>query len=101
MWKTGGATEEDYYCVEDMGLKQADVTKMKEEHDQTMTAVYDAVVENHGFVFQMLSSRMASLDLKDPRPVRTYSRRPLPVVSVTIHNCETVWPVHSCVVTDL
>ena len=25
MWKTGGATEEDYYCIEDMGLSQGDV----------------------------------------------------------------------------
>ena len=51
MWKTGGATEEDYYCVVDMGLTQADVTKLKLEHDITMSAVFDSVVTNDGFVF--------------------------------------------------
>ena len=39
MWHTGGATEEDYYCVDDMGLTQADVTKLTEEHDKTMQYV--------------------------------------------------------------
>ena len=68
MWKTGGASEEDYYCVEDMGLTQADVTQLQQEHHKTMMAVNSAVVENHGFVFGLLSSRVASLDVADPRP---------------------------------
>ena len=65
MWKTGGATEEDYYCVVDMGLTQAAVTKLKLEHDITMSAVFDSVVANDGFVFQQLDSRRASLDLAE------------------------------------
>jgi hypothetical protein len=68
MWKTGGATEEDFYCVEDMGLTQADVTAITQGHDATMTAVYDAVVANNGFAWPLLTSRDASLDLADPRP---------------------------------
>ena len=33
-----------------------------------MEAVFASVIEHHGFVFQQLTSRQASLDLKDPRP---------------------------------
>ena len=50
MWQTGGATEEDYYCVDDMGLTQADVTKLTEEHDKTMQYVF--------FVLASLSYRL-------------------------------------------
>ena len=68
MWKTGGATEENYYCIDDTGLTQADTTKMTAEHATTMTAVFDAVVAHGGFAWPLLTSRSASLDLADPRP---------------------------------
>lgn len=68
MWETGGATEEDYYCVVDMGLTQADTTLLTTEHGKTMLSVHDAVLGNGGFIFQALASRKASLDLADPRP---------------------------------
>jgi hypothetical protein len=42
MSKIGGATEEDFYCAVDMGLTQADTTKLTQEHDKTMNAVFDA-----------------------------------------------------------
>ena len=42
MSKIGGATEEDFYCAVDMGLTQADTTKLAQEHDKTMNAVFDA-----------------------------------------------------------
>jgi hypothetical protein len=68
MSSIGGATEEDFFCTVDMGLTQADTTKLKQEHDATMAAVFDAVISHGGFVFQQLTSRSASLDLADPRP---------------------------------
>jgi hypothetical protein len=68
MSRIGGATEEDFYCTADMGLTQADTTRLTKEHDTTMAAVYDAVISHGGFVFQQLASRQASLDIKDPRP---------------------------------
>lgn len=68
MWKTGGATEEDYYCVVDMGLTQADTTALVAEHAKTMDAVNDAVVAHDGFVFQLLKQRSASLDIANPTP---------------------------------
>ena len=41
---------------------------VQQEHAATMEAVFASVIEHHGFVFQQLTSRQASLDLKDPRP---------------------------------
>eukprot|EP00035_Acanthoeca_spectabilis_P030665 m.10340 g.10340 ORF g.10340 m.10340 type:complete len:569 (+) comp4307_c0_seq1:82-1788(+) len=68
MWKTGGATEEDYYCVVDMGLTQQDTDLIVQNHNAVMQRVLDAVVDNGGFAWPLLTSRTASLDLKDPRP---------------------------------
>ena len=68
MWSTGGATEENYYCVKDMGLTNADTTTMVLEYQTTMASVKDAVIKNGGFVWQQLKSRQASLDINDPRP---------------------------------
>jgi len=39
----GGATEEDYYCSEDMGLTQADTTAITDGWRTTMDAVHAAV----------------------------------------------------------
>ena len=68
MWSTGGATEEDYYCIQDMGLSQQDVDGIAAGHAITMQGVMDAVVANNGFAWPLLSGREASLDLADPRP---------------------------------
>ena len=68
MWKTGGPTEEDYYCIVDMGLSQGDVTAIAAGFAELNDKVRDAVISNNGFRFQDLSERSASLDLKDPRP---------------------------------
>jgi hypothetical protein len=68
MWKTGGATEEDFYCVADMGLSQADVNLITQNHNDLMAKVFDAVVANGGFAWPLLTSRSASLDLKNPKP---------------------------------
>ena len=68
MWSTGGATEEDYYCIQDMGLSQQDGDGIAAGHAITMQGVMDAVVANNGFAWPLLSGREASLDLADPRP---------------------------------
>lgn len=48
----GGATEEDYFCTEDMGLTQADTTAITDEHDTTMNLLLDIVVEAGGWTWQ-------------------------------------------------
>lgn len=52
----GGATEEDSFCVEDMGLVQADTTAITDAHDATMAAVEAAVLAAGGFAWQYLTS---------------------------------------------
>ena len=64
----GGASEEDFYCTEDMGLTSSDVKDIRGNWTDTMAAVYQHVDDNKGFVFQQLASRAASIDLSDPRP---------------------------------
>lgn len=68
MAKTGGPTEEDAHCIEDMGLTQQDTINMTAELALTEAAVHDAVVKNDGFAWPLLTQRSASLDLDDPRP---------------------------------
>lgn len=71
MWKTGGATEEDYYCIEDMGLSQGDVDAITAGHAALMGKVADAILSNDGFGWPYLTPRIGglpSLDLNDPRP---------------------------------
>ncbi len=71
----GGATEEDFYCTVDMGLSPADVQDIYSNFTQTMTAVFDAVNQGGGYVWQQLEQRESSLDLADPRPsCATYLR---------------------------
>ena len=48
----GGATEEDYRCVEDMGLEQADTTAITDAWRANMLAIQKAVIQNGGFVWQ-------------------------------------------------
>ena len=45
----GGATEEDYNCVTDMGLTQQDTTDITNGWQLTMQAVFDALIANKGF----------------------------------------------------
>ena len=47
------------------GAMRGNKEKLKLEHDITMSAVFDSVVTNDGFVFQQLDSRRASLDLAE------------------------------------
>ena len=54
MWKTGGATEEDYHCVEDMGLTQTEVDEMKGNWSVTMSEAFSSVQAHDGFSFQMV-----------------------------------------------
>jgi len=51
----GGPTEEDFYCVEDMGLTQADTTAIFTGWKTTMQAVYDAIYANGGWAWQMFT----------------------------------------------
>jgi len=65
----GGATEEDFYCTEDMGLSQADVTAIRDGWQKTMDTVKEAVLAHGGFAWPYFSARgIKSLDLSDPRP---------------------------------
>jgi len=75
MWSTGGATEEDYYCIVDMGLSAEDVEGIKAGHDTTMTDVFNAIENNNGFSWQLLTERAGSLDLEDPRKTCTANMR--------------------------
>ena len=71
MWKTGGATEEDYYCSEDRGLSQGDVDAITAGHAELMGKVEAAILSNDGFGWPYLTPRIGglpSLDLNDPRP---------------------------------
>jgi len=45
----GGATEEDYYCAEDMGLTQADTTAITDAWRETMSAVHEAINAHGGW----------------------------------------------------
>jgi len=45
----GGATEEDFYCTDDMGLTQADTTAITKGWQTTMTQVHSAINSHGGF----------------------------------------------------
>lgn len=49
----GGATEEDYNCSLDMGLVQADTTAIADAYDETLGAVFDAVVDAGGWAWSL------------------------------------------------
>lgn len=53
----GGATEEDYHCVEDMGFKQADTTALTDAWRTTMAGVKEAVVGAGGWGWQWFNSQ--------------------------------------------
>ena len=66
----GGASEEDYFCTEDMGLGQADVNAIRDGWAVTVAQVKAAVLAHGGFTWPQLAARgVMSLDLKDPRPL--------------------------------
>jgi hypothetical protein len=54
-WITGGATEEDLHCVEDMGLTQAQVTNITLNWQQTMQEAAQAIMDNNGWGWYMFS----------------------------------------------
>jgi hypothetical protein len=57
-WITGGATEEDYYCVDDVGLTQEQVTDITFNWYTTMVEAALAIREHHGWAwFLFLPSR--------------------------------------------
>lgn len=45
----GGATEEDYNCARDMGLKQADTTAITDAWRLTLAAVQEAIISHGAF----------------------------------------------------
>ena len=63
---TGGPTEVDGHCVQDMGLDGAQVREIWWQWNLTMQAAMKAVVEQGGYVYQMLNVN-AGRDIRDPR----------------------------------
>jgi hypothetical protein len=55
----GGATEEDFYCSEDMGLTQADTTAITDNWRQTMSDIQQAIVSAGAFSWQSFYSLRA------------------------------------------
>ena len=64
---TGGPTEVDGHCIDDMGLAAADVREIWEAWNATMRSVFQSVVAAKGYVYQMLNEN-AGRDDADPRP---------------------------------
>ena len=51
--KFGGPTEEDYLCAQDMGLNADDVNDITLQYRQTISDVYDKIVQLNGFAWQL------------------------------------------------
>ena len=52
----GGATEEDLYCSEDMGLTQADTTAIADNWRLTMSTAAAAIQANNGWAWYMFTN---------------------------------------------
>lgn len=52
----GGATEEDYYCTQDMGLTQADTTAITKGWRTTIEQVHAAINSHGGFSWDQFTS---------------------------------------------
>ena len=63
---TGGPTEVNGFCIEDMGLSAADVREIWLNWNATMQAVFHAVVNKQGYVYQMFNTN-AGRDLVHPQ----------------------------------
>ena len=57
----GGATEEDYNCVADMGLTQADTTAITENWQLTMQMAAQAIQANNGWAWYQVETRLMSM----------------------------------------
>ena len=49
----GGASEEDYYCIQDMGLSQKDVTDITNGWKDSMNRSLTAIINSGGFAWQL------------------------------------------------
>ena len=54
-WVIGGATEEDLYCVEDMGLTQDNTTVITDNWQATMQQAAEAIQANNGWGWYMFT----------------------------------------------